>query len=306
MTRTVLSFLLILCFSAFTATAQQQNSWIQLESHPNLAVTEQAIRAYGAQIDDVNGFNLGGGWYAVALGPYSADEAENVMISLREQGLIPRDSYVADSANYQQQFWPIGANLLNQATEDTADDVEGVTTESVEVTELADALAEAAGSDAPEETATATETETDTATDTNTQMAQADTGADTETDTGADTTAQADTGTTTGTTRPEVVAEPEIPEETPNEARQNEARLTAEERRQLQIALEWAGHYQGAIDAAIGPGTRSAMADWQRSNGHEPTGVMTTRQRANCWASTMPCSTGSTSAPSATPRRACR
>lgn len=276
MTRTVLSFLLILCFSAFTATAQQQNSWIQLESHPNLAVTEQAIRAYGAQIDDVNGFNLGGGWYAVALGPYSADEAENVMISLREQGLIPRDSYVADSANYQQQFWPIGANLLNQATEDTADDVEGVTTESVEVTELADALAEAAGSDTPEETATATETETDTATETNTQMAQADTGADT----GADTSAQADTATTTGTTRPEVVAEPEIPEETPNEARQNEARLTAEERRQLQIALEWAGHYQGAIDAAIGPGTRSAMADWQRSNGHEPTGVMTTRQRA--------------------------
>ena len=274
MTRTVLSFLLILFFSAFTASAQQQNSWIQLESHPNLAVTEQAIRAYGARIDDVNGFNLGGGWYAVALGPYSPDEAENVMISLREQGLIPRDSYVADSANYQQQFWPVGANLLNQPAEDTTETAEGVTTESVEVTELADALAEAAGNADPEDTATAVETDTDTATEadtatdtvTNTQMAQADTGAA--------------SGTTAGTDQPEVVAEPEIPEETQYEARQSEAQLSAEERRQLQIALEWAGHYQGAIDAAIGPGTRGAMADWQRSNGHEPTGVMTTRQRA--------------------------
>lgn len=269
MTRTVLSFLLVLFFSAFSASAQQQSSWIQLESHPNLAVTEQAIRAYGAQIQDVNGFNLGGGWYAVALGPYTAEEAERVMISLREDGLIPRDSYVAESANYQQQFWPVGANLLDGAATQTAEPAEGTTTEDIEVSELADALAEAANG---------SETETDTAT-----TADTDAAADTETDTGTQM-AQADTGTqaqtATGTTQPQVVAEPEIPEETQAEARRSEAQLTADERRQLQIALEWAGHYQGAIDAAIGPGTRGAMADWQRSNGHEPTGVMTTRQRA--------------------------
>lgn len=256
MTRTVLSFLLVLFFSAFTASAQQQSSWIQLESHPNLAVTQQAIRAYGAQIEDVNGFALGAGWYAVALGPYSAEEAESVMISLRENGLIPRDSYVAESANYQQQFWPVGANFLDQPATETAQDG---TDDSIEVTELAQALADtaaAAGDD------TATDTGDDTGADTETQMAQADTGT------------QADTS------QPQVVAEPEIPEETQYEARQSEARLTAEERRQLQVALQWSGHYEGAIDAAIGPGTRGAMADWQRSNGHEPTGVMTTRQRA--------------------------
>ncbi|MEQ8430739.1 MAG: serine protease [Roseovarius sp.] len=236
-------------------------------------MTEQAIRAYGARIDDVNGFNLGGGWYAVALGPYAPDEAENVMVSLREQGLIPRDSYVADSANYQQQFWPVGANLLDGSGTDTAEPAEGVTTESVEVTELAEALADTAAA-AGDDTETGTDTDTAAQTDTDTQIAQADT--DTQI-------AQADTDTTTNTTgtgQPEVVAEPEIPEETQYEARQSEAQLSAEERRQLQIALEWAGHYQGAIDAAIGPGTRGAMADWQRSNGHEPTGVMTTRQRA--------------------------
>lgn len=256
MTRTVLSFLLFLFFSAFSASAQQQTSWIQLESHPNLAVTEQAIRAYGAQIEDVNGFNLGAGWYAVALGPYTAEQAQQVMISLREDGLIPRDSYIAESANYQQQFWPVGANLLDNPPTQTTETAENTSTD-VEVSELADALADAASG---------AETATDTEAEAETQMAQADTGTQAQ--------ATAETG------QPQVVAEPEIPEETQAEARQSEAQLTADERRQLQIALQWAGHYNGAIDAAIGPGTRGAMADWQRSNGHEPTGIMTTRQRA--------------------------
>ena len=171
MTRTVLSFLLVLFFSAFTASAQQQSSWIQLESHPNLAVTQQAIRAYGAQIEDVNGFSLGAGWYAVALGPYSAEEAESVMISLRENGLIPRDSYVAESANYQQQFWPVGANFLDQPATETAQDT---TDDSIEVTELAQALADTAA-------AAGDDTATDTGADTETQMAQADTGTQADT-----------------------------------------------------------------------------------------------------------------------------
>ncbi len=82
-----------------------------------------------------------------------------------------------------------------------------------------------------------------------------------------------------GDPAPQVVPEPEIPFETPAEARQNEARLTRDERAQIQEALQWAGYYQSIIDAAFGPGTRAAMAAWQRDNGHEPTGIMTTRQR---------------------------
>lgn len=83
-----------------------------------------------------------------------------------------------------------------------------------------------------------------------------------------------------GDPAPQVLAEPEIQFETPFEARQNEARLTREERAQIQEALQWAGYYQGVIDAAFGPGTRAAMAAWQRDNGFEPDGIMTTRQRA--------------------------
>ncbi|RBI86980.1 peptidoglycan-binding protein [Rhodosalinus halophilus] len=75
-------------------------------------------------------------------------------------------------------------------------------------------------------------------------------------------------------------AQPAPPDETPREARASEAQLTRAEREELQIALQWAGHYRGAIDAAFGRGTRGAMADWQRAAGYEPTGVLTTRQRA--------------------------
>jgi S1-C subfamily serine protease len=71
-----------------------------------------------------------------------------------------------------------------------------------------------------------------------------------------------------------------LPEETPAEARQSEAQLTRAERDELQIALRYFGFYTGGIDGAFGPGTRGGMTDWQLDRGFEPTGVLTTRQRA--------------------------
>lgn len=88
---------------------------------------------------------------------------------------------------------------------------------------------------------------------------------------------------------PEVVAvapEPEplpaeIPDETRAEARDSEALLSEDQRKELQVALQWFGFYQGSIDGAYGPGTRNSMAAWQEAQGMlEPTGVLTTRQRA--------------------------
>ncbi len=92
------------------------------------------------------------------------------------------------------------------------------------------------------------------------------------------------------TAAPETAAVPEpapapeppvrTPDETPREARASEALLDSDARADLQVALQWAGVYSGAIDAAFGRGTRTAMAAWQEANGHEPTGVLTTGQRA--------------------------
>lgn len=78
---------------------------------------------------------------------------------------------------------------------------------------------------------------------------------------------------------PAPAPEPAIVEETPKQARASEATLSAEQRVELQAALQWFGHYTAALDGAIGPGTRGSMAAWQTANGLEPTGILTTRQR---------------------------
>ena len=70
-----------------------------------------------------------------------------------------------------------------------------------------------------------------------------------------------------------------LPDETPEEARRSEAALTPEARKELQEALQWFGHYAGAIDGAFGAGTRASMAGWQISSGLEGTGILTTGQR---------------------------
>lgn len=71
-----------------------------------------------------------------------------------------------------------------------------------------------------------------------------------------------------------------LPDETPAEARRSEQALGRAEREALQVALQWAGFYDSAIDGAFGAGTRRAMAAWQQANGAEPTGILTTAQRA--------------------------
>ena len=90
----------------------------------------------------------------------------------------------------------------------------------------------------------------------------------------------ADTAAATGSTGQEAQTPPKPAEESVNEARASERLLTRDERRELQVALKWAGFYDAAIDGAFGRGTRSSMAEWQAAEGYEVTGVLTTRQRA--------------------------
>ncbi|KAG1647523.1 hypothetical protein GQR58_030525 [Nymphon striatum] len=75
-----------------------------------------------------------------------------------------------------------------------------------------------------------------------------------------------------------VVSQPVI-DETPAEARRAEARLSRDEKKQLQVALKSQGFYNSSIDGSFGRGTRRSMADWQAANLVEPTGVLTTAQR---------------------------
>ena len=101
---------------AGTAHAQAGNPddvvWVQIEAQPSLARATDRARAYTTLLQDVNGFSVGGGWYAIVVGPYRRADAEEVLRQYRRDGLIPRDSFVQISDRLGRQFWPVGANVL--------------------------------------------------------------------------------------------------------------------------------------------------------------------------------------------------
>ena len=221
-------FGLVFAIFMVTGAAQaQQTSWVQIEAQPSLTRAQQSIREYAAELQDVNGFSIGAGWYAIALGPYTAEEAQQVLRVYRAERLIPRDSYIAVSTDYQQQFWPVGANQLNNPPLSLGE-TETAETEPTQPEATEPEVAE------PEVAETVVEP----------------------------------------------TPEPEPADETPREARASERELTREQRAELQVALQWAGFYNGKIDAAFGRGTRGSMAAWQEANVFEPTGILTTKQRA--------------------------
>ena len=74
--------------------------------------------------------------------------------------------------------------------------------------------------------------------------------------------------------------EPEPADETPSEAQRSERALDRDEKKQLQVMLQWAGFYNAAIDGSFGRGTRNSMAAWQEANNYDKTGILTTLQRA--------------------------
>ncbi|NOR29801.1 MAG: peptidoglycan-binding protein [Sulfitobacter sp.] len=236
MKRLIAALFATLLLTPYSLMAQSASDvvWLQVEAQPTLAGATQRAQAYSATIDDVNGFSLGGGWYAIVVGPYRRDDAELLLRGYRREGLVPGDSFVQISSRFKQQYWPVGANVLNipliapiepdVAAEEPANPIIETTLPPVD----ADTQAEAE----PSETATAA-----------------------------------------------ILPEPPV-DETVSEARRSERALTREERQQLQIALQWAGYYDSAIDGAFGRGTRQSMADWQAANRYDATGVLTTLQRA--------------------------
>jgi peptidoglycan hydrolase-like protein with peptidoglycan-binding domain len=91
----------------FTAAVHAQ-AWVQVEAQPTLAEAEERARAYARDFPNVNGYQLRSGWYAIALGPFPADQALTELQALRAERLIPGDSFVADGNGYVRQFWPVG------------------------------------------------------------------------------------------------------------------------------------------------------------------------------------------------------
>ncbi|WP_417208022.1 trypsin-like peptidase domain-containing protein [Antarctobacter sp.] len=232
MIQRLFSVLFVLVLSAAGAMAQDDPAsqaaggivYIQVEARTSLASAQISVREYADRVDDVNGFSLGGGWYGVALGPYTRPQAQAKLTELLQARRIPVDSYIEAREAYGQQFWPVGARNDGAPVVPVPQDPTPAPV-------------------VPEAVVTAP----------------------------------------VATPDPAPVPDPEpqpVPEETLQQARQSEAQLTRDERDALQIALKWAGFYDGGIDGAFGPGTRASMSRWQEANNFDPTGVLTTGQRA--------------------------
>ncbi|MEL7460408.1 MAG: trypsin-like peptidase domain-containing protein [Pseudomonadota bacterium] len=188
-----------LCVAAGVAAAQD-TFWIQIEARPGRAQAEARAADWDTRLDDVAGFNTGGRWNAIVLGPFTELQARARLLELRGQGLIPRDSFVVSGRTFGDQIYAGAAGAIT-------------------TTPLPDAA-------------------------------------------------------------PLPAPEPVIPaEETLAEARAAERRLTRDEKRELQTALQYEGFYRSSIDGAFGPGTRRSIEGWQAANNFETTGFLTTKQR---------------------------
>ncbi|WP_425039593.1 trypsin-like peptidase domain-containing protein [Primorskyibacter sp. S187A] len=143
MIRLTLSLALAFFFSA-RALFAQESVWIQVEAQPSLVDAEERVRDYAQSFADVNGFSLGSGWYAIALGPFTRPDAQSQLQRLRAEGRIPSDSFIAFASSFRQQFWPVGAQL------EAATPVSPASTETSDTTTASDTAAQTPAEPAPE------------------------------------------------------------------------------------------------------------------------------------------------------------
>ena len=90
------------------AAAAQETSFLQVEAQPSLDKAMERARAYGGNFSDVQGFRVASGWYAVMLGPMTAEDAANRLVTLRAQNLVPQDAFIASAGELGARFWPVG------------------------------------------------------------------------------------------------------------------------------------------------------------------------------------------------------
>ena len=99
---------IVLALSAGLVSAQQ-SVWVQIEARPSQPSIEARLADYGGRLENVAGFRLRSGWYAVALGPFTPERALAELRALRATRAIPSDSFISDGSSYTQQIYPAGA-----------------------------------------------------------------------------------------------------------------------------------------------------------------------------------------------------
>lgn len=99
----------------------QEMIWLQIEAQPSMDIARERASAYAAVFPDVSGFATGG-WYAIALGPYTdRGAAEARLRQLKDEGLVPADSFIAFGRDYRAAFWPEGQQAAPAPQDSTAE-----------------------------------------------------------------------------------------------------------------------------------------------------------------------------------------
>ena len=256
---TLLPRVLLACLALILAgAAAAQEAWVQIEARPTEDAALDRARVWEDRVGPLAGFRLRTGWHALALGPFTEAGAAAELARLRAAGSVPSDAFVADGSAFVARFYTSGAGVRAEDAGDTVGEQGGTVT----IEDLAAALraADPEGGFGP--------------------------GPD-DTVPGGDTLDTSEPDDTVIETLPPIVADDDAPARaegrTPTqsvaEARAAERGMTRADRARLQRALDFAGVYEGRIDADFGPATRRAMSAWQRQQGFPETGVMTVAQR---------------------------
>ena len=80
--------------------------WIQLETRLHLEASLDRIEIYARDLENVNGFEIDGGWFGVAIGPYDPEQADAALQKFRAEGLIPSTSFTTSGSSYGERFYP--------------------------------------------------------------------------------------------------------------------------------------------------------------------------------------------------------
>ncbi|MFN3642022.1 MAG: serine protease [Gemmobacter sp.] len=86
--------------------AAAQTRWIQIEAQPSEREALARLQAWAGAFPDVSAYALTTGWFGIVLGPYAADDAALRLGLLRDDRLIPGDSFLADGRNFRARIGP--------------------------------------------------------------------------------------------------------------------------------------------------------------------------------------------------------
>lgn len=117
MFKCVITLLIWLILVPSVSMSRSPGVWVQIEAHPNEVEAQKIAHSYGSSINDVSVFSIGGGWYAIAIGPLEEIEAERQLFNLRAVEKIPLYSFISRGSNYIEKVWPKGIHDVLTAVE---------------------------------------------------------------------------------------------------------------------------------------------------------------------------------------------